>query len=539
MSWTSDPPTVPGMFGNATPERRGSNMSSFIDSLMDDAKWRSYIISKLEKNKPYSPKMSNRVGVSPTFSDVDFVGEAHALAQPGEDPTPEEVWNTDRTCATTYPNAYPYDFTYPVTSPNAGWKWATKGYVPDGWDIGCRTWTPIDPPPIHTIIPSGAIEPTEEVPLFGLNQSSTLVDHHFKFDHAAKPLASICCSPANHITVSPHIHITPEKAKSTKSDRESSKKARKSRSLHHHKKKRPHLVPVVEIETKPRIGDPILVVPLSPTHEEKISTNSKPIVTSSTSSTPVPPIEINDVNTRLEHELNMLKRALRENELLCAQQHNKVKERLDDLLPVEVAKWQDCQRMMMESMKLLKEATMLSMDRVKLFDDAIHAVENFARDTEMTIKELIDIAMKDWYEEHDHDLSHKVDKIAFKTDVITDDQYAMLEKVENVSRAIQAVQSEVSPITTVEQFSPETIMSLAHRVVQTLLNRAREIQPGIFTFEVGKVLTDTVQNIKSTSAAIAATLRLTHDMVNSVYQTKLCRTGSMSLSAKEALRFYN
>ena len=195
--------------------------------------------------------------------------------------------------------------------------------------------------------------------------------------------------------------------------------------------------------------------------------------------------------------------------------------------------------MMMESMKLLKEATMLSMDRVKLFDDAIHTVENFARDTETTIKELIDIAMKDWYEEHDQDLSHKVDEIAFKTDVIADDQYATLEKVENVSRAIQAVQSEVSPITTVEQFSPETITSLARRVVQTLLNRAGEIQPGIFTFEVGKALTDTVQNIKSTSAAIAATLRLTHDMVNSVYQTELCRTGSTSLSAKEALRFYN
>jgi len=297
MSWTSDPPTVPGMFGNATPERRGSNMSSFIDSLMDDAKWRSYIISKLEKNKPYSPKMSDRVGVSPTFSDVDFVEEAHALAKPGEDPTPEEVWNADRTRATTYPNAYPYDFTYPVTSPNAGWKWATEGYVPDGWDIGCRAWTPIDPPPIHTIIPSDAIEPTAEIPLFGLDQPSAFVDHHFEFDHAAKPLASVRCSPANHITVSPHIHITPEKAESTKNDRESPKKARKSRSPRHHKKKRPHLVPVVEIETKPRIGDPILVVPLLPTHEEKISTNSKPIVTSSTSSTPAPPIDINDANT--------------------------------------------------------------------------------------------------------------------------------------------------------------------------------------------------------------------------------------------------
>ena len=383
------------------------------------------------------------------------------------------------------------------------------------------------------------IEPTEEIPLFGLDQSSTFVDHHFEFDHTMKPLASVCCSPANHITVSPHIHITPEKAESTKNDRESSKKACKSRSPRHHKKKRPHLVPVVEIETKPRIGDPILVVPLSPTHEEKISTNSKPIVMSSTSSTPAPPIDINDANTRLEHELNMLKRAFRENELSCTRQHNKVKECLDNLLLVEVTKWQDCQSMMMESMKLLKEAMMLSMDRVKLFDDAIHVVKNFARDTETTIKELIDIAMKDWYEEHDHDLSHKVDKIAFKTNVIADDQYTTLEKVENVSRAIQAVQSEVSPITTVEQFSPETITSLAHHVVQTLLNRAGEIQPSIFTFEVGKVLTDTVQNIKSMSAAIATTLRLTHDMVNSVHQTKLCRTGSTSLSAKEALRFYN
>ena len=117
--------------------------------------------------------------------------------------------------------------------------------------------------------------------------------------------------------------------------------------------------------------------------------------------------------------------------------------------------------MMTESMKLLKEVMMLSTERVELFENAIHAVEAFAHDTETTMKELIDVAMKEWYMEHECSLSQKVDEITFKTDVIVDDQYAMLERVKNTSCVIQAARSEVSPISTMESFSPKIITSLA------------------------------------------------------------------------------
>src|SRR6266849_8648312 len=53
-------------------------------------------------------------------------------------------------------------------------------------------------------------------------------------EETIKPLASVCCSPTNHITVSPHIHITPEKTEPIKNDRETPKKSRKPRSSRHH-----------------------------------------------------------------------------------------------------------------------------------------------------------------------------------------------------------------------------------------------------------------------------------------------------------------
>ena len=141
--------------------------------------------------------------------------------------------------------------------------------VPDGWNADCHAWMLVNPPPVHGIIPSDTIKPTKELPFLGLDQSSTFVDHHLEPDNAQKPayhrkpesprvqlsrhlysleigecgpgvvneetmkpLASVCYSPANHITVSPHIHITPEKAELTKNDCESSKRFRKSRSPH-------------------------------------------------------------------------------------------------------------------------------------------------------------------------------------------------------------------------------------------------------------------------------------------------------------------
>ena len=195
--------------------------------------------------------------------------------------------------------------------------------------------------------------------------------------------------------------------------------------------------------------------------------------------------------------------------------------------------------MMMESTKLLKEATMLSTDRVKLFNDVIHAIKNFTQDTEATMRELINVTMKEWYVEHKCSISQKVDEIIFKTNIITDDQYVMLERIEDVSCIVQATQSKVSPITTVESFSPKIIMSLACRAIQILFNHAGELQPSIFTFEAGEVLTNTVQNIKSMSAAIATTLHITHDMVSLVYQTELCHAGSTPLGTREALWFYN
>jgi len=155
------------------------------------------------------------------------------------------------------------------------------------------------------------------------------------------------------------------------------------------------------------------------------------------------------------------------------------------------------------------------------------------------MKKMIDVAMKEWYVEHEGGLSQKVDEITFKTDVMIDDQYATMEKIESISRVVQAAQNEVSPISTIEAFSPEIVTSIARRAVQALLNQAGELRPDIFTFEASEALTDTVQNIKSTSAAIATTLHITHDRVSSVFQTELCCTASTSLSAKEALRFYN
>ena len=38
MSWTSDPPFIPGMLASTAPDQRSSNVLSFIDNLLGNAK---------------------------------------------------------------------------------------------------------------------------------------------------------------------------------------------------------------------------------------------------------------------------------------------------------------------------------------------------------------------------------------------------------------------------------------------------------------------------------------------------------------------
>ncbi len=159
MSWTSDPPSIPGVLSLTAPDQHSDDVSMLIDGLSDDAKWKRYILSKLNKKELHSPNMSGSVGLPPTFSNDGFVEDTHALAQADESVAPSGAWSTDRARVIAYQDAYPYDFIHPVRSLNAGWEWATKSYVPDDWNASCRAWTLVDPPPVHTIIPSDAVEP--------------------------------------------------------------------------------------------------------------------------------------------------------------------------------------------------------------------------------------------------------------------------------------------------------------------------------------------------------------------------------------------
>ena len=84
------------------------------------------------------------------------------------------------------------------------------------------------------------------------------------------------------------------------------------------------------------------------------------IVMPSMPSTPTLLVDVDNANTKLKQELDMLKRNLCSDALLCAWQHNEVSECLDKVLPVEMAKCQECQHMMKEGTELLKEATVLS-----------------------------------------------------------------------------------------------------------------------------------------------------------------------------------